>query len=36
LATADALHLHVYEVLNGQQVVFSQRALAQLVEVLSS
>jgi large subunit ribosomal protein L4 len=36
LATADALHLHVYQVLNREQVVFSRRALGQLVEVLSS
>jgi large subunit ribosomal protein L4 len=36
LAAADALHLHVYEVLNREHVVFSRRALDQLVEVLSS
>lgn len=36
LATADALHLHVYAVLNREHVVFSRRALGQLVEVLSS
>jgi large subunit ribosomal protein L4 len=36
LATADALHLHVYQVLNREHVVFSRRALGQLVEVLSS
>jgi large subunit ribosomal protein L4 len=36
LATADALHLHVYQVLNRDHVVFSKRALGQLVEVLSS
>jgi len=36
LDTADALHVHVYQVLEAQQVVFSRRALAQLSEVLSS
>jgi large subunit ribosomal protein L4 len=36
LATADALHLHVYQVLNREHVVFSRKALSQLVEVLSS
>ena len=36
LATADALHVHVYQVLEARQVVFSRRALAQLSEVLSS
>ncbi|MEP0773898.1 MAG: 50S ribosomal protein L4 [Acidobacteriota bacterium] len=36
LATADALHLNVYEVLNHATVVFSRRALAQVVEVLQS
>jgi large subunit ribosomal protein L4 len=35
LATADALHVHVYQVLNAKQVVFSRRALQQLAEVLS-
>jgi large subunit ribosomal protein L4 len=36
LNTADALHVHVYQVLDARQVVFSRRALAQLSEVLSS
>jgi len=36
LDTADALHVHVYQVLEAGQVVFSRRALAQLSEVLSS
>ncbi len=36
LATADALHVHVYQVLGARQVVFSRQALAQLSEVLSS
>jgi large subunit ribosomal protein L4 len=36
LTAADALHLHVYHVLNREHVVFSRRALGQLVEVLSS
>ncbi len=36
LAAADALHMHVYEVLDAQHVVLSRRALAALVEVLSS
>jgi large subunit ribosomal protein L4 len=36
LSTADALHVHVYQVLDAQQVVFSRPALQQLVEVLSS
>lgn len=36
LATADALHLNVYEVLNHATVLFSRRALAQVVEVLQS
>jgi large subunit ribosomal protein L4 len=36
LDTADALHVHVYQVLEARQVVFSRRALAQLSEVLSS
>ena len=36
LATADALHLHVYDVMNSNQVVFSRQALLSLVEVLSS
>lgn len=36
LATADALHVNVYQVLDAQQVVFSRRALQQLAEVLSS
>jgi large subunit ribosomal protein L4 len=34
LGSADALHLRVYEVLNHGTVVLSQRALAQLTEVL--
>jgi large subunit ribosomal protein L4 len=33
---ADALHVHVYQVLDAKQVVFSRRALQALVEVLSS
>jgi large subunit ribosomal protein L4 len=36
LAAADALHMHVYEALDAQQVVLSRRALAVLVEVLTS
>jgi large subunit ribosomal protein L4 len=36
LDTADALHVHVYQVLGARQLVFSRRALAQLSEVLSS
>ncbi len=36
LNTADALHVHVYQVLGAQEVVFSRRALVQLSEVLSS
>ena len=36
LATADALHVHVYNVLDAEQVVFSRRALQQLMEVLQS
>jgi large subunit ribosomal protein L4 len=36
LDTADALHVHVYQVLDARQVVFSRRALTQLVEVLTS
>jgi large subunit ribosomal protein L4 len=36
LAAADALHMHVYEALDAQQVVVSRRALAVLVEVLTS
>ena len=36
LNTADALHVHVYQVLGAKQVVFSRRALVQLSEVLSS
>jgi large subunit ribosomal protein L4 len=36
LDTADALHVHVYQVLGARQVVFSRRALTQLSEVLSS
>ena len=36
LTAADALHLHVYHVLSREHVVFSRRALGQLVEVLSS
>lgn len=36
LAAADALHMHVYQVLDARQVVFSRRALKALVEVLAS
>lgn len=36
LASADALHVHVYHVMKAQKVVFSQRALQQLAEVLTS
>lgn len=36
LATADALHVHVYQLLGAEQVVFSRRAVLQLAEVLSS
>jgi len=36
LAAADALNVQVYDVIGADQVVFSQRALAQLSEVLSS
>ncbi len=36
LETADALHVHVYQVLEARQVVFSKRALSQLSEVLST
>lgn len=36
LDTADALHVHVYQVLEAGQVVFSRLALVQLSEVLSS
>jgi large subunit ribosomal protein L4 len=36
LDTADALHVHVYQVLGARQVVFSRKALVQLSEVLSS
>jgi len=36
LATADALHLNVFQVLNRNHVVLSRRALERLVEVLSS
>jgi large subunit ribosomal protein L4 len=36
LDTADALHVHVYQVLGARHIVFSRRALAQLSEVLSS
>jgi large subunit ribosomal protein L4 len=34
--TADALHMHVFQVLDARRVVFSRRALQALVEVLSS
>ncbi|MDD5564508.1 MAG: 50S ribosomal protein L4 [Thermoanaerobaculaceae bacterium] len=34
--TADAMHVHVYQVLRAKQLVFSRRALVQLSEVLSS
>ena len=36
LTTADALHLHVFHVISREHVVFSRRALGQLVEVLTS
>lgn len=36
LLAADALHVHVYAVMDARAVVFSRRALEQLVEVLSS
>jgi len=36
LAVADALHLHVYDVMNHGQVVLSRRAALQLAEVLAS
>ena len=36
LATADALHVQVVEVLGAKQVVFSRRALETLMEALSS
>jgi len=36
LVTADALHMHVYDVLDAKVVVLSRRALAAVVEVLSS
>ena len=36
LTASDALHLHVYHVLAREHVVFSRRALSQLVEVLTS
>jgi large subunit ribosomal protein L4 len=36
LTTADALHVHVFEVMGAGQVVFSRQALQTLVEVLSS
>jgi large subunit ribosomal protein L4 len=36
LNTADAMHVHVYQVLRAKQLVFSRRALVQLSEVLSS
>jgi large subunit ribosomal protein L4 len=35
LATQDAGHVHVYEVLNAKHVVFSQKALLALTEVLA-
>jgi large subunit ribosomal protein L4 len=35
LGASDALHVNVYQVLGAHQVVFSQRALAQLAEVLA-
>lgn len=35
LATEDANHVHVYEVLNAKHVVFSQKALLALTEVLA-
>jgi large subunit ribosomal protein L4 len=36
LESADSLHVHVYQTMNAKHVVFSRRALQQLVEVLSS
>ena len=36
LTAADALHLNVFHVISREHVVFSRRALGQLVEVLSS
>ncbi len=36
LNTADAMHVHVYQVLQAKELVFSRRALVQLSEVLSS
>ncbi|NCO69367.1 MAG: 50S ribosomal protein L4 [Acidobacteria bacterium] len=36
LASADSMHVHVYHVMKAQTVVFSQRALQQLAEVLTS
>lgn len=35
LATEDASHVHVFEVLNAKHVVFSQKALLALTEVLA-
>lgn len=36
LEVADAIHLHVYDVMNHRQVVLSRRAALTLAEVLSS
>ena len=36
LATADSLHVHVYQALDAKHLVFSRQALQQLAEVLSS
>jgi large subunit ribosomal protein L4 len=36
LNTADAMHVHVYQVLRAKELVFSRRALVQLSEVLTS
>jgi large subunit ribosomal protein L4 len=36
LSAADALHMHVYEAMGADRLVFSRRALTSLVEVLAS
>ena len=36
LNAADAMHVHVYQVLQAKELIFSRRALVQLSEVLSS
>jgi large subunit ribosomal protein L4 len=36
LAAADALHMHVYEAMRADRLVFSRRGLTSLVEVLAS